>query len=69
MSLINYLTKIHFADNVLAEALAAEIETLGVSRPMIVTDGGIAASGLLERLTAGRRARSRRLHRHSRPAM
>jgi 4-hydroxybutyrate dehydrogenase len=53
MSLINYLTKIHFADSVLQEALAAEIEALGISRPMIVTDGGIAASGLLERLRAG----------------
>jgi 4-hydroxybutyrate dehydrogenase len=53
MSLINYLTKIHFADHVLEEALAAEIEALGVSRVMIVTDGGIAASGLLDRLTAG----------------
>jgi hypothetical protein len=29
MSLITYLTKIHFADNVLAEALEAEIEALG----------------------------------------
>ena len=57
MSLITYLTKIHFADNVLAEALEAEIEALGLHRPMIVTDGGVAASGLLERLTAGLPAR------------
>jgi 4-hydroxybutyrate dehydrogenase len=53
MSLINYLTKIHFADNVLEEALEAEIEALSLRRPMIVTDGGVVASGLLERLTAG----------------
>jgi 4-hydroxybutyrate dehydrogenase len=53
MSLINYLTKIHFADHVLEEALAAEVEALGLRRPMIVTDGGVAASGLVERLTAG----------------
>ena len=57
MSLITYLTKIHFADNVLAEALEAEIEALALRRPMIVTDGGVAASGLLERLTTGLSAR------------
>jgi 4-hydroxybutyrate dehydrogenase len=53
MSLINYLTKIHFADNVLEDALEAEIEALGLRRPMIVTDDGVAASGLVERLEAG----------------
>jgi 4-hydroxybutyrate dehydrogenase len=53
MSLINYLTKIHFADHVLEEALAAEIEALGLGRVMIVTDSGVAASGLVDRLTAG----------------
>lgn len=53
MSLINYLTKIHFADHVLEEALAAEIEALALRRPMIVTDSGVAASGLVDRLTAG----------------
>jgi len=57
MSLIKYLTKIHFADNVLEDALEAEIEAFGLRRPMIVTDGGVAASGLVERLTAGLPAR------------
>lgn len=50
MSLINYLTKIHFADDVLEEALRAETGALGVHRPLIVTDRGLVASGLLERL-------------------
>jgi 4-hydroxybutyrate dehydrogenase len=53
MSLITYLTKIHFADNVLEDAVEAELEALGLRRPMIVTDGGVAASGLVDRLTAG----------------
>src|SRR5687768_13878024 len=53
MSLINYLTKIHFADDVLEEALEAEIGALKIRRPMIVTDGGVAASGLVDRLTDG----------------
>ncbi|MDB5525499.1 MAG: 4-hydroxybutyrate dehydrogenase [Rhizobium sp.] len=50
MSLINYLNKVHFADNVLEEALLAETFALGISRPMIVTDAGVAAAGLLDRL-------------------
>lgn len=52
MSLINYLTKIHFADHVLEVALEAEIEALRLWRPMIVTDEGIASTGLIDRLTA-----------------
>ena len=38
MALINYLTRIHFADSVLEDALAEELRQLGVSRPLIVTD-------------------------------
>jgi alcohol dehydrogenase class IV len=67
MSLINYLTKIHFADHVLEEALAAEIEALGLGRVMIVTDGGVAASGLVDRLTAGLPPRSTTLSSPQRP--
>ncbi len=50
MSLINYLTRIHFADGVLEEALKVEIETLGLSRPLLVTDRGLVEAGLVERL-------------------
>ena len=50
MSLINYLTRIHFADDVLEDALGAEIEAFKVKRPMIVTDPGIVKSGLVERI-------------------
>lgn len=50
MSLINYLTRIHFADDVLEDALGAEIGAFKVKRPMIVTDPGIVKSGLVERI-------------------
>ena len=50
MSLISYLTRIHFADDVVEEALAAELDELGIARPLIVTDKGVAEAGLLERV-------------------
>lgn len=49
MSLISYLTKVHFADGVLEEALPAEITRLGIKRPLIITDRDIAGAGLLDR--------------------
>ncbi len=49
MALINYLTRIHFADGILEDALRAEVEGLGITRPLLVTDKGLAASGLVER--------------------
>lgn len=50
MALINYLTKIHLADSVLEEALGAEIDRLGIERPLLVTDQGLADAGLVERV-------------------
>lgn len=50
MALINYLTRIHFADAVLEEAIAAERTALGLRRPLVVTDAGLVAAGLVERL-------------------
>jgi 4-hydroxybutyrate dehydrogenase len=50
MTLISYVTRIHFADAVLEEAIAAERAMLGLRRPLVVTDHGIVAIGLLERL-------------------
>ena len=38
MTLINYLTRIHFADGVLEEALRSEIEAFGKSRPLLIAD-------------------------------
>lgn len=52
MSLIAYVTKIHFAENVLEDALEAELELLGMNRPMIVCDHAPRREHLLERLLA-----------------
>ncbi len=49
MALISYLTKIHFADGVLEDALKAEVEALGMSRPLVVSDRGLVAAGLVDR--------------------
>lgn len=52
MSLIQYLTKIQFGPGVLEESLAGELAALGAKRVLIVTDRGVAAAGLLDRLRA-----------------
>jgi alcohol dehydrogenase class IV len=51
MALINYLTRIHFADRVLEDALAEQIRLLGIKRPLIVTDCAGATDEPLARLT------------------
>lgn len=50
MTLITYLTRIHFADGVLEDALGAELEAAGIRRPLIVSDPGVVAAGLIDRL-------------------
>lgn len=52
MALINYLTRIHFADGVLEDALQAEVEALNIKRPLLVTDEGLMSAGLVERAEA-----------------
>ena len=47
MALISYLTKIQF-DHGAIGLLEEELKILGVERPMIVTDQGVRAAGLLE---------------------
>jgi len=59
MSLITYVTRIHFADRVIEDALGEELARLGVRRPLVVTDAGAEGDEDLERLMAalpGRRA-------------
>lgn len=51
MTLINYNTKVQFDFGALA-LLADEMKLAGASRPLVVTDQGVAAAGLLERLLA-----------------
>jgi hypothetical protein len=48
MSLITYLTRIHFADGVAEHALKFECTALGCRRLLVVTDSGVAAAGLLD---------------------
>ncbi len=49
MALITYLTRIQFEFGAVA-LLADELHALGVSRPLIVTDDGIVAAGLVARV-------------------
>jgi 4-hydroxybutyrate dehydrogenase len=51
MALITYLTRIQFDFGALA-LLPAELALLGVKRPLIVTDRGIRANGLLDQVIA-----------------
>jgi 4-hydroxybutyrate dehydrogenase len=51
MALISYLTRIQFEFGAL-KLLPGELAALGVKRPLVVTDPGIRASGLLDRVTA-----------------
>ncbi len=51
MALINYLTRIQIDFGALA-LLGAELDAIGMRRPLIVTDNGLVAVGLTERLLA-----------------
>ena len=51
MTVINYLTTIVFDHGALAK-LPDEMAALGIERPLVVTDTGIVAAGLLDRLRA-----------------
>jgi len=52
MALINYLNKVHFGTGVLEQVLASECVTLGLKRPMLVTDKGVVAAGLADKVLA-----------------
>lgn len=51
MGLINYVTRVQFAFGAL-ETLEAEAQLAGITRPMIVTDKGVRALGMLDKLEA-----------------
>ena len=53
MTLITYVTRVHFADGVLEEALWSELEVNGKHRPLIVSDTRDIADEVAERLYAG----------------
>lgn len=52
MSLISYVTKIHFAESVLEDALEAELEILGLRRPLVICDDGPEREAVTGRLGA-----------------
>jgi hypothetical protein len=52
MGLITYLTTIRFESGAVKE-LAADLSGLGITRPLIVTDAGVVAAGLIDRVAAG----------------
>ncbi len=50
MSLISYMTRTHFADGIAEDAVKAECLGLSINRPLVVTDKGVVAAGLLDRM-------------------
>ena len=50
MAFIFYLTHIHIGTDALAQ-LKSECERIGIKRPLIVSDKGVVAAGLVERVT------------------
>ena len=51
MALINYITQIQI-DFGAVQLLARECERIGIRRPLVVTDAGVRAAGVLDRVTA-----------------
>jgi 4-hydroxybutyrate dehydrogenase len=51
MALINYLTQINFDFGAIAQ-LQAECERVGMRKPLIVTDAGVRAAGVLDKALA-----------------
>jgi 4-hydroxybutyrate dehydrogenase len=60
MPIITYLTHIRFGEGVLKD-LPEDLAALGIRRPLVVTDKGIVAAGLLDRLFAVLSGDNRRL--------
>lgn len=52
MALINYLTRIHFADGVLEDALAEELRHFGIIRPLVIVDAAADAESYARVLDA-----------------
>lgn len=51
MALINYVTEIHFGAGVVAD-LKEVCDRLGITKPLIVTDRGVEAAGIIDRVTS-----------------
>ena len=53
MTLINFLSRVHFADGVLEIALSAELERNNLTRPVLVWEKELVSSGFSERVLDG----------------
>lgn len=62
MSLISFVTRIHFADRVLEDALPEELGKLGIMRPLVITDEAGEVEDCLERLFDALPAECKPLH-------
>lgn len=51
MAIINYITQIQFGFGVIKQ-LQQECDRVGIRRPMIVTDAGVRAAGIIDRIMA-----------------
>lgn len=51
MALINYITQVQFAYGAI-ELLQQECERIGISKPLVVTDAGVRAAGIVDRVIA-----------------
>ena len=51
MAVINYITQIQFEYGAV-KLLQAECDRLAVARPMLVTDAGVRAAGLVDKVLA-----------------
>ncbi len=49
MAFISYLSRVHFDDGVIG-LLSGELDHLGIRRPLVTTDPGVVAAGLLDRV-------------------
>nr|WP_316639143.1 iron-containing alcohol dehydrogenase [uncultured Roseateles sp.] len=52
MALINYLTQIQFEHGAVA-LLASECQRVGIHRPLVISDAGVRAAGVLDQALAG----------------
>lgn len=50
MSLITFLTRVHFADGVLEDALPEALRAVSSTRPVLLTDGDIGQGSILDRV-------------------
>lgn len=68
MTLINYLTRVHFADGVLEEALWAELSRNRKTRPLIILDPAASRGEAADRVLEGIPSRSEAIFFRDRPA-